>query len=459
MTDSPGYTGHGAPPAAAAEALVAAVEGGRWDRAAALTEALDHDALGDALNRVSDAALARYLEAVGDDRVAVMLSRLDDVETARIVLRLSHAHGADIIEEMNPDDAADVVGELTHEAAERILTAMEPDEAKDVRHLLTYPPETAGGLMTPEFIAVREDATIEDALQHLRALTPDTATSSYIYVLDPGGRLVGVLPLYALVKSLPATKVAEVMRREVKSLSATTDQEAAARSVLDANLLALPVVDDQHRLLGIITIDDVADVLEEEATEDVERLGGAQPLEYPYLRAGVMQIVWKRWPWLLFLFVANFFTGGVVRHFDPVIQQLTQLVWFVPLVLGTGGNAATQAVTTVVRAMAVGEVEVTDTLKVLSKELAIGLIVAVLLGGVGALWGLVLTQTPRMGVAVGVGQACVLVWATGLGGLMPLAAKRLGLDPALVSGPLMATFIDAVGLVIYFSLAMWVMGM
>jgi len=457
MTDSPGYYGpNGA--AATADDLVAAVQRGAWDRAARLAERLDGDELSGAFERVSDAALAHCFEVMGDDRVVKMLARIDDVETARIIRRLSHPQSADLIEEMNPDDAADVVAELSPEEAEQILTAMEPQEAEDVRELLTYPPETAGGLMTPDFISVREDATIEDALQRLRALTPDIESSSYIYVLNPTGQLVGVLPLYALVKSPPATRVAEVMRREVQSLPATADQEAAARAVLDANLLALPVVDEQKRLIGIITIDDVADVLEEEATEDVERLGGTTPLEYPYLRASVLQIVWKRWPWLLLLFVADFFTGGVVRHFNSFIQQLTQLAWFVPLVIGTGGNAATQAVTTVVRAMAVGEVEVRDTLRVISKELAVGVLVAVLLGVVGAGWGWILSQTPRMGLAVGIGQASVIFWATAIGALMPMLAKRARIDPALVSGPFMATFIDCVGLMVYFSVAIWVMG-
>jgi magnesium transporter len=401
--------------------------------------------------------IATLIEWLPDSDLPDLLAELEPEEAAAILRMLSRAVAADMLEEMDPDDAADVVAELESHEAEPILIEMKPDEAAELRALLDYPPDTAGGLMTPAFVAVRADARASDVVLALRRASEEAETFSYIYVVDDQRRLLGVLSLRNLVLTRPDTPVRELMAPETIRISVDLDREAAAHLLNDYHFVALPVVDADDHLLGIITQDDVAEVLEQEATEDIERLGGQQPLEVPYRLASVALLFRRRVVWLLLLFVAEAYTGTVLRAFENELQTVVALTFFIPLLIGTGGNIGSQTVTLVVRSMALGEVRLRDILWVLSKEVRVGL----LLGGVMAGVAFLRADLPLVGLGVGPAIALTVavaifvisLWAISVAAVLPLILRRLRVDPAVVSAPLISTLVDGTGLVIYFEIA------
>ena len=403
--------------------------------------------------------LAVLFRAMGDEWLAGVVGELDPGIAARLLLRLSEGQAADVLEEMPPDEAADVVGELDPEAQEDVLGEMERKEAQDVRELLVYPPETAGGRMTPEFMALRESMTVDEALQYLRRAGEGAELVYYVYVVDAGGRLTGVVTLHDLVLSPPTRKVEEITRREVISVPADDDQEHAARLLREHGFLALPVIASDRRLLGIITADDVADVLEEEASEDIERLGGSQPLEEPYLTASIFHIFRKRIVWLLVLFAAATYTGTVMALFEDEVTQVVALTFFIPLLIGTGGNTGSQIVSTLVRAIAVGEVQLRDIVRVFLREVAVGALLGTAVGIAAYVRAWTLGVGGELGAVVALTAFAVVVWAAMVSAILPLVLKQLRVDPAVVSAPLITTLVDGTGLVIYFTIAKVVLGL
>jgi magnesium transporter len=307
--------------------------------------------------------------------------------------------------------------------------------------------------MTPAFVAVTADATAAEAISAIRRLVDEAETVNYIYVVDADHRLRGVLSLYRLLLSPTATPVVELMAPSTVRVQADADREVAARLLTDRNLLALPVVDTNDRLLGIITEDDVADVLQAEATEDIERLGGSEPLNAPYRSSGVWTLFRKRIVWLLLLFVAEAYTGTVLRDFEDELQAVVALSFFIPLLIGTGGNMGSQTVTLVVRAMALGEVSLRDLLWIVGKELRVGLaigsVMAVVAFGRSALLGVGF----EIGQVVALTILAICVWSATVAAALPLLLKRLRIDPAVVSAPLITTLVDGTGLIIYFQIA------
>jgi magnesium transporter len=410
--------------------------------------------LAEALGELSVTELGLVFARFGDEALAELIAELDPFDAARLLGKLSRAQAADVLEEMDPDDAADVVEELVPNEAEAILVEMEEEEAEDVRELLSYPEDTAGGLMTPEFVALSPDLTADQALIALRRVAEEAETIYYAYVTEPGtDRLLGVLSLRNLVLSRPSTPIRELMATDIAKIRADADQEAAARLLDQRNLIALPVVDEQDRLLGIITADDAADVLLEEAGEDIERLGGSEPLEEPYLHASVLHLVRKRIPWLMAFFVGGAYTASIIDHFESTLSQVIALSFFIPLIIGTGGSAGSQTVTTLVRALAIGEVDFGDMLRVLGRELAVGGIIGVVMGSVTYARAWTLGVGWEIGPVVGLSAALIVVWAAAIAAVLPLLLHRLRVDPAVVSAPLITTLIDLTGLFLYFSIA------
>ncbi|MBI4504393.1 MAG: magnesium transporter [Chloroflexi bacterium] len=398
-------------------------------------------------------AETRHLVAlIGDDRAATVVEELDAADAADVLARLTRADAADVLEEMAPDDATDVVEVLPPAEAEALLIEMEPADAAHIRELLAYPPDTAGGIMTPEFLALSPNLTVEEAITALRTVAQEVETVYYVYVIDAEDRLLGVLGLRNLLLAPPGTRVGDLVDRDVVRIRADADQEEAARMLREYRFLAIPVVDAENRLLGIITADDVADVVEEETTEDIERLGGSQPLEEPYLRASVLDLVRKRAGWLLFLFVASAYTVNVLHYFEAELQAVVALGFFIPMLIGTGGNVGSQVTTTLTRALALGDVAPGDVLEVLSKELRVSLLLGLVMGGATLLRALLL-GTPDLGHVVAITAFLVVLWATTVAAVLPLLLRALRLDPAVVSTPLITTLVDGTGLVIYFEVA------
>ncbi len=434
-----------------------AVAGGDAVRArACAVQMLEEDALA-LLEDLRPAELSRLFAIVGDEALAQLLGRLDDRDAAGILSRMSAAQAADILEEIDPDDATDIVDEIDEidpAVAEGILVAMEPAEAAEIRDLMAYPADTAGGIMTPAFVAISPDLRADEAVAALRRVAEEAETVNYVYVVDPNEKLLGVLSLHALVLTRSTTPVRDLIVRDVITVPVDADQEEAARILTERDLLALPVVDHDGRLLGIITADDVADVLEAEATEDIERLGGSQPLEEPYLRASPILLFRKRIVWLLVLFLAQFVTIAVLDHYEADLAQATVLSLFVPILIGTGGNVGSQTVTTIIRAMAVGEAAPRHALRIVGKEmttaLALGATMAVLMFFRGFFNS---DGGTRLGLTVGATVLALTVWAAMVGALLPLGLSKLRVDPAVVSAPFITSLVDGTGLIIYFTMA------
>jgi magnesium transporter len=397
--------------------------------------------------------VAVLLQWLPENELPQLLEELDPAEAAGILRTLSQAEAARLLAEMDPDDAADVVEELTEPEAEGILIRMAPDEAAEIRELADFAPESAGGIMTPEFVAVARGARAADAIAAIRRLVDEAETVNYIYVIDADRRLLGVLSLYRLLLSPADTPVSELMAPTTVRVRADADQETAARLLTERNLLAIPVVDDDDRLLGIITEDDVADVLEAETTEDIERLGGSQPLNVPYRLSSVSLLVRKRIGWLLLLFVAEAYTGTVLRNFEDELTQVVALSFFIPLLIGTGGNIGSQTVTLVVRAMALNEVAFKDVAWIALKELRVGLILGAIMAMVAFGRAALLGVGSDIGVVVSVTILAICLWSATVAAVLPLTLRRLRIDPAVVSAPLITTLVDGTGLIIYFEIA------
>lgn len=435
------------------------VEAGDAAAAAELVATLPPSELADLLLRLAPHELAALEPHVGSERLADAVAELDPTEAARLIVRFSRADAADILEEMEPDDATDVVEELREEEAEELLSQMEPSDADEIRELLSYPPDTAGGRMTPEFVSISPDVTVSASMRLIRAKAPDAETIYYVYVTDRRGHLLGVVSLRDLVVAEPQRTIGQVMRRQVIRLPATADQEEAARLLMEHDFLALPVVDDDGRLLGVITSDDVADVLEEEATEDIERLGGSQPLGEPYLSASLTGLLRKRVPWLMVLFLAGTYTSAVLQLFSDTLEQVVALTFFIPLLIGTGGNVGSQIVTTVVRAMAVGDVGFVDVWRVLRREIVVGLSIGLIMAVAIFLRAETLSVDLQISSVVALAAVFIVVWAAGVAAVLPLVLRRLGVDPAVVSAPLITTLVDGTGLFIYLTLARLALGL
>ncbi len=417
-----------------------------------LTDRLGPSDWADIVLRLDDDEVAVLLESIPDREIPEILEELDPANAAAILRLRPREEAADLLEAIDPDDATDIIAELPSEDREQILRAMEPDEAAEIRELSAYPPDTAGGRMTPAFVAISPDVRADDAVVLLRRVAEEAETILYVYVIDEVERLLGVLSLHNLVLTRPDTPVQDVMVSDPIRVKADADQETAARLLVDMNLLALPVVDDDDRLLGIITQDDVADVIEEETTEDFERIGGSQPLDMPYRFASAGLLVRRRIGWLLFLFLAGLLTSQVLEHYSDRLRGTPALIPYIPLIIGIGGNVGSQTVTTLVRAIGVGEVRLSDVWWVLAKEMAVGLSVGFIMGLVGYI-RVGFPEGFQIGIVVGSTIMLVALWSATVAAVLPLLLERFGVDPAVVSAPLITTLVDATGLLIYMTIA------
>lgn len=394
-----------------------------------------------------------------ESELSALLGAIDPIEAARILQSLTLPHAADLLEAMMPDDATDVMDELPKERAEQILIQMEPAGAEEIRELMSYRPDSAGGIMSPGFIAISPTLRAAQAVVALQRLSEEAETMHYVYVVDDNEHLLGVLSLYRLVLTGPDTLVRDLMVANPVRVNVGDDQEAVARLLIARDFLALPVVDNRNRLVGIVTQDDVADILEEEATEDIERLGGSQPLEVPYRFASVPLLVRRRIWWLLLLFVAEAYTGTVMRHFEDEIAQVVALAFFVPLLIGTGGNIGSQVTTTLVRAIAVGEISLRDVRWILAKEVATGILLGFAMAVAAFGRSHLLHVGNDVAIVIALTIMAICIWAAAVAAILPLVINRLKIDPAVVSAPLITTLVDGTGLVIYFTIAKYMLNL
>jgi len=434
--------------------LHAALSNRNADLARSLAWLIDDDQADRLFETLAPGEVRALLDLIGNERFADLLVRLEDQQAADVLEQFPVERAADLLEEIDPDDAADIFIELDEDIGDNILVAMEPDEAEEIRGLLAYPADTAGGIMTPAFVSIAPNLRADQAVVALRKVAEEAETVNYVYVTDAEDHLLGVLSLHKLVLTKPETPVSDLMYTTPITITPDVDQEKAAKTLLDNDLLAIPVIDAGNRLLGIITVDDIAEVIEREATEDIERLGGSAPLNEPYLLASPLHLFQKRVVWLIVLFLAQFVTVSIISNYDNLLTQATVLSFFIPILIGTGGNIGSQTVSTLIRAIGVGEVGPRHAAIVFWKELrtgvALGAVMAMLMFGRALFTG---GGTTEVAISVGLAVFAIGAWAATVGSLLPLLLTRLKVDPAVVSAPLISSLVDATGLIIYFSIA------
>jgi magnesium transporter len=390
------------------------------------------------------------------DVSADILEYIEDEDVARLVANLPEDAVVRIVNEMEPDEAADLLGDIQPQRAQAILAQL--DNPEEVRPLLLHPDESAGGLMTSEYLALRRRMTVNEAMQAVRAWQPDKDWLYYLFVVDNQNKLSGVVSPRKLIVADPNTLLMDIMETDIISAKAGVDQEEIAELMLRYDLLALPVVDENDVMLGIITIDDVLDVVVDEATEDIQKLGGAQPLGEPYLLTKASSVFQKRVGWLMLLFLTESLTGTVLRHFEEELQAVVALAFFVPLLIGTGGNAGSQTTSTIIRALAVGEMDMRDALHAIWHEVRVGLLLGLALAFVAYLRALTWGSSSGLSLTVALAIFTIVIWANLLGAVLPTLAMRIKIDPTVVSGPVMSTLVDATGLFIYFTIAKIMLG-
>jgi len=435
--------------------------------------AIGPEAVREAVSEFHAEDIAELLEDLSA-REAVALVRALPTETAAdVVERLSPrrqvlvfnaidtGRAVELLREMDPDDRVDLLQELEEQDAAALLSALEkqePEAAEEVRELVQYEPETAGGLMTTEFASLPPDTKVWEAMEAARRLGREEMAEMlyYIYVCQPNGELLGVVSLRDLILSEPGQALSEIMTENVFKVSAFDDQEEVADAIARYDLAALPVVDRLSRMLGVVTVDDVVDVVIEEATEDAQMMGGVVPLEDSCLDTGWAEFVWKRGSWLVLLFIAQLLTATVIRQNQDFLAATVELVLFIPLIIASGGNAGSQSATLVIRAMAVGELRPGDWARVAGRELLIGLSLGIALGLIGFARGWFAGESVApiaIATAVGASILAIVTLSTMIGSLLPLLIRRAGLDPAVSSTPFIASVVDVLGLVVYFAVA------
>jgi magnesium transporter len=382
-----------------------------------------------------------------------------------------HALGSEevsqILNDLAPDDRTRLLEELPATATQKLLNLLNPDERKIATTLLGYPKSSIGRRMRPEYVAVQQNWNVSEVLAHLRREESKREVMNQLYVVDAKGRLVDFVPLRNVVVAAPQTSVLELLVNQRIFLHATDDQETAVTAFKKYDVTILPVVDSQDVLLGVVTVDDILDVAEREATEDIQKLGGVQALEAPYLKTGIFEMVKKRAPWLAVLFLGEMFTSVAMQNYGGEIERVVVLAFFVPLILSSGGNSGSQATSLIIRAMAVRDVLLSDWWRVFRRELASGFLLGIILACVGMarvfLWQFLHFAGPHgygphyplLALTIGISLVCVVLWGSLAGAMLPMFLRFIKLDPAVCSAPFVATLVDVTGIVIFFNVAIF----
>jgi magnesium transporter len=405
---------------------------------------------------------AELLARLPAEEAAPIFERLEDDEQEELVELMPTESVAQIASEMASDDRADLFSVLPEAIGDKILETLEkvdPEAAEDVREIEKYPETSAGHLMTTDYVSVSPDAMVADALEAVRAFAKDSNEPVYnVYALEKDGRLLGLASLRELILGAPSDGLRDIMRANVITVTAEEDQEEVARKMAKYDLNVMPVVDAQGALLGVITIDDIVDVLTQEVTEDAQKIGGVEPLDMPYFKTSFFEFIRKRGVWLVILFVEEFFTQTALRYYDPVFEAIKGASYYVPLLISTGGNSGSQSATLVIRGMAIGEIKPKDFLRIFVREAGMGLVLGLGLGAIGFA-RVLMYKDQHVNFALTVAVTLVGIVMTGctVGSMLPLILKRVGVDPATSSTPFIASLVDVLGIIIFVNIAKVVM--
>ena len=418
--------------------------------------------IADLLNQLNLSEAASVVMMLPVPRAVQVLDQPTMTRRAAILEKLDPARAARILEGMAADERTDIVQQMGEHERRRLLPKLSAEVRAEVERLLQYPDHTAGGIMTTEFVRLDPAMKVGAALKHIRSVAREKESIYACYVLEPGtGRLLGSVSLRDLVMADLERPVTDVMRRKPVTVAALDEQKVVAQRIAKYNLLAVPVVEQDGSVVGFVTVDDVIDVLREEQTDDILKMGAVEPgaLDKPYFDNPVLRVVRKRIGWLLLLFVAGSLTSSVLRHHEGELAAVVMLAFFIPLLIGTGGNAGAQTVMTVIRSLALREVGRRNAWRVVAREAGTGVILGSLVG-VAAFGQALLWCAPRnLALTVSITMLAICVWSTTVGALIPIVAERFGMDPAVLSAPLITTLVDATGLIIYFQIAKVILGL
>ena len=405
---------------------------------------------------------AQIIASLSMHRAASVFKILDLAEQKRIISELPPFKTAELLNELSADDRTDFLEELPASVVRELIKLLNPEERKTTLSLLGYPDNSVGRLMTPDYVWVYEHNTVAEAIETIRRYGKDSETIDVIYVIDKEGQLVDDIKIRDIILSSPDKKINELIDGRVIVLHADDDQEVAADVFKMNNRVALPVVSRNEKLLGIVTIDDILWVATEEYSEDMQKIGGTEALDEPYLDTSVFNLFRKRVGWLVILFLGEMLTASVMQYFEEEIAKAVVLALFIPLIISSGGNTGSQASTLIIQALATGDVHITDWWRILKREILSGLLLGSVLGVVGyfriLLWHSIFPNVygdhyHLVGLTVGFTLLGIVLWGTLSGSMLPLVLKRLGADPAVSSAPFVATLVDVTGLVIYFTVA------
>lgn len=406
------------------------------------------------MEELEEEELLKIFRILPKSMAADVFSYLEVENQQYIITSLSDREAANIINNLMADDATDLLEEMPANIVKKLLANANAETRRDINHLLRYPEDSAGSIMTVEYVDLKENMTVEDAIQRIRKVGVDSETINICYVLDPKRTLVGTVALRYLLISSPDAVIGDIMHENVIYLHTLMDQEEVARQFQKYDFTSMPVVDNEGRLVGIITVDDVVDILQEEATEDIEKMAAIVPSDKPYMKTGVWETWKKRIPWLLLLMISATFTGSIITSFEDALSVFPVLTAFIPMLMDTGGNAGGQASVTIIRGLSLNELDYSDVPKILWKEIRVAIICGVTLA---AAYYVKLMMFDKVGTPVALVVCFTLVAAVSIakmiGCTLPILAKRIGFDPAVMASPFITTIVDALSLIIYFAIA------
>ena len=413
------------------------------------------------LSRIDDNRMPMVFRLLSKETAADVFANFEAPEQERIINSITDSELAGIMEELYVDDAVDIVGELPANVVKRVMRAATPQTRNLINQYLRYPENSAGSIMTAEFVDLKKYMSVKESIARIRRIGEDKETIYVCFVIAADRRLEGIVTVKDLLLASDDTIIEDLMETNVVFASTTEDQESVSAKFADYDLMALPVVDNERRLVGIVTVDDVMDVMEQEATEDMEKLAGMLPSDKPYSRTGIVEIWKNRIPWLMFLMLSATFTSMILTSFEDMLAVQAGLVAFIPMLMGTGGNSGAQASTAVIRALSLGDIEPRDALSVVWRELRVAFLCGIALAAVNFVKMLLLdgmllhndAVTVPVAATVSMSIVFIVLFAKSVGSMLPILAEKLGVDPAVMANPLISTVTDAVSLLIYIYVA------
>ncbi len=423
-------------------------------------ESMNEADIASVMGEMKDEDSLKLFRILPKDMAADVFANLELDDQQYIISSMSDKEASIIIDNLMADDATDLLEEMPANVVKKILANASPETRRDINHLLRYPEDSAGSIMTVEFVDLREDMTVADAIERIRKIGLDKETVNICYVVDNKRILKGTVALRYLLIKKPDEKIGDIMNINVISINTMMDQEEAARAIQKYDFTAMPVVDNENRMVGIITVDDVVDILQEEATEDIEKMAAILPTDKPYFKMTTFETYKKRMPWLLLLMISATFTGAIIKNYEAALASYVILTAYIPMLMDTGGNAGSQSSVSIIRGLSLGEIEFKDIFKVMWKEVRVSVFCGITLASANLIKMLFFDRLDlRVALIVAGTLIIVVIIAKLIGCSLPLIAEKIGFDPAVMASPLITTIVDAISLTVYFAIATTVLNL